>query len=110
MSKNPAPKKRQLRVANKSESGGHTVTEPTASISLLQRVGIGRALRPITRPLAAIGRRIVPPYFRTSWHEPRQVPWPNHKQTRQLTSAVIIFAVVFGVLVAVFDYGLDKLF
>jgi preprotein translocase SecE subunit len=38
------------------------------------------------------------------------VEWPNGKQTRALTAAVILFSVVFGVIVAAFDYGLDKLF
>ena len=57
-----------------------------------------------------IGYVLVPPYIRNSWRELRFVTWPNRKQTWQLVNAVIIFSVVFGVLVAVVDYGLDKLF
>lgn len=57
-----------------------------------------------------IGRIIVPPYLRNSFKELRLVTWPNRKQTLQLTSAVIIFSVVFGIVVALFDFGLDKLF
>ena len=53
---------------------------------------------------------VAPPYLRGSWRELRQVDWPNRKQTRQLTGAVIMFAVVFGLLVAALDYGLDRLF
>lgn len=49
-------------------------------------------------------------YFTSSFKELKQVTWPNRKQTRQLTTAVIIFAVIFGLLIAGVDYGLDKLF
>ena len=57
-----------------------------------------------------IGLVIIPPYLRNSWKELRLVTWPNWKQSRQLTFAVLIFAVVFGAAVATVDYGLDKLF
>jgi preprotein translocase SecE subunit len=57
-----------------------------------------------------VGRIFVPPYVRNSFKELRQVTWPDRKQTLQLTSAVIIFSVVFGIVVALFDFGLDKLF
>lgn len=64
----------------------------------------------IGKVLRFIGRFLFPRYFRNSWRELRLVAWPTGKQTRQLTAAVLIFAVVFGALVAVVDYGLDKLF
>ena len=57
-----------------------------------------------------IGYILVPPYFRNSWRELKRVTWPTRKQSRQLTTAVMLFAVVFGVLIASVDYGLDKLF
>lgn len=38
------------------------------------------------------------------------VTWPSRQQTRQLTFAVILFSIVFGILVALVDFGLDKLF
>jgi preprotein translocase subunit SecE len=53
---------------------------------------------------------IVPRYFRNSWAELRRVTWPGRKETRQLTSAVLVFAVIFGILIATVDYGLDKVF
>lgn len=77
---------------------------------------VGRGLRKIGRGLGRfkffriIGLVLWPPYFRNSWKELRQVTWPNRKQTRQLTIAVLIFAIIFGILVAVLDFGLDKLF
>lgn len=55
-------------------------------------------------------RYFIPKYFRSSWKELKEVTWPNRKQTTQLTIAVFIFAIVFGLLVAITDYGLDKIF
>jgi preprotein translocase SecE subunit len=57
-----------------------------------------------------IGLVVFPPYFRNSWRELRLVTWPTWKQSRQLTFAVLIFAVIFGAIVALVDYGLDKVF
>ena len=62
------------------------------------------------RPFRFIGRLLVPRYLRNSWRELRLVVWPTRRQTLQLTSAVVMFAIVFGAVVAAFDYGLDKLF
>ncbi len=55
-------------------------------------------------------RHFIPLYFRQSWRELRQVTWPGRKETWKLTLAVISFAIIFGVLVAIVDFGLDKLF
>ena len=55
-------------------------------------------------------RRVTPSYFRNAWQEVRQVQWPNRKETAKLTVAVFVFAALFGVIIAVTDYGLDKLF
>ena len=57
-----------------------------------------------------LGRILLPKYFRNSWKELKQVVWPTGKQTRQLTGAVLLFASVFGALVALLDFGLDKVF
>lgn len=80
---------------------------------------IGRPFRPVGRFLKWVGHFkvmrilgyiIVWPYIRNSWKELRAVTWPTKKESRRLTLAVIIFAVVFGILIAAVDYGLDKLF
>lgn len=55
-------------------------------------------------------RRIIPKYFRDSWAELKLVTWPGRKETWRLTFAVFVFAIVFGVLVAIVDKGLDTLF
>lgn len=52
----------------------------------------------------------LPPYIRNSWRELRLVTWPNFRETLDLTWAVIVFSIIFGLLVAVVDFGLDKLF
>jgi preprotein translocase SecE subunit len=55
-------------------------------------------------------RYFIPRYFKESWQELKQVTWPDRKETTKLTLAVFTFALIFGILVAVTDYGLDQLF
>lgn len=55
-------------------------------------------------------RSFIPKYFKESWAELRQVEWPDAKTTFKLTIAVFVFAIAFGLVIAVVDYGLDKLF
>lgn len=55
-------------------------------------------------------RRVIPVYFRGAWQELKLVSWPNSKETFKLTTAVIVFALIFGLMIAVVDYGLDKIF
>lgn len=55
-------------------------------------------------------RSFVPRYFIDSWKELKLVTWPNRKTTWQLTFAVFMFAFIFGALITVVDYGLDKIF
>lgn len=67
-----------------------------------------------TRPARFIGRILskvlLINYFRDSWRELKQVTWPGRRETLQLTFAVFAFALSFGLLIAVVDFGLDKLF
>jgi preprotein translocase SecE subunit len=72
-------------------------------------------LRPFkTRPARFVGRILskifLLGYIKNSWIEVRQVTWPGRKETRQLTLAVFAFALVFGLLITVLDYGLTKIF
>lgn len=120
------PGKARRRVRNVE-----TVRDVTNKNENEQQAGVGRQiwrgfswpLRMLGRGLTAVGRllnkvkifRIIgfilwPPYFRNSWRELRQVTWPNGKQSRQLTLAVILFATIFGLLIALLDFGLDKIF
>lgn len=92
-----------------------------SKLSRKRRLGqtIGKPFRPFGRllirierfkPIHWIGLILIPHYFRNSWRELRMVTWPSRRESRRLTSAVLVFAVVFGVLVAAVDYGLDKAF
>ena len=74
--------------------------------------GIGWVFSRLNRvkPLRILGFILVPPYFRNSFRELKNVTWPGFRLSRQLTTAVVLFAVVFGVLIAAVDFGLDKLF
>ena len=57
-----------------------------------------------------LGKILGISYFIGSWQELKLVTWPSLKQARQLTTAVIIFSIIFGGLIAAVDFGLDKLF
>lgn len=84
--------------------------------------GIAKVLRPLafllipfkTKPVRAIGRFLAAvllfKFFRQAWAELRQVQWPTARETVRLTVAVFIFSIVFGVIIALVDYGLDKVF
>jgi len=122
-SESTATPKRRLRAAapvsvrEQSERAQAKADQPSRRNRAGRIIGtpfrlIGRMVRPLGnfKPIRALGYVIAPPYIRNSWRELRQVTWPNRTQTRQLTFAVIMFSLVFGAVVAVTDYGLDKLF
>ncbi len=62
------------------------------------------------RGIRFIGRLLGLSYLRGSWQELKLVTWPTKREGRRLTTAVVIFSVIFGALIALVDYGLDKLF
>ena len=66
-------------------------------------------VRPVRFVFKWIGRILLPRYFRNSYKELRQVKWPSRRETWKLTFAVLIFATVFGALIAITDLGLDKI-
>ena len=67
-----------------------------------------------TKPARFIGRILASvllfKFFREAWRELRQVEWPTARETVRLTMAVFIFSIVFGAIIAITDFGLDKLF
>lgn len=72
-------------------------------------------LRPFkTRPMRFVGRVLskvlLVSYFAGAWKELRLVTWPGRRETRQLTLAVFAFAFVFGLIITIVDFGLDKVF
>ena len=86
---------------------GTAAAKPARGIARIFRY---QPFRFIGKAFRFVGRFPLLRYFAGSWRELRLVTWPNRRQTRQLTVAVLLFAVVFGALVSLVDYGLDKLF
>lgn len=82
---------------------------------------IGRFLKPFrfllrpfkTKPMRFIGKVLrkilLIDYFISSWYELRQVTWPTRKETIKLTFAVFIFAIAFGLFIAIADYGISRI-
>ncbi|MBA3758819.1 preprotein translocase subunit SecE [Candidatus Saccharibacteria bacterium] len=100
------PKKRRLHNATKS------VARPLGAARRLGR----KEYHPVKLPDNKTGkfltanRKLTPKFFREAWAEVRMVIWPNRKETTKMTIAVFIFALTFGAIIAVVDYGLDRLF
>jgi preprotein translocase SecE subunit len=128
--KKPASKKRRLRqpetVRQKAETASKTKATPKPRrvkqtiksvgkpVTAARRIGGKEYYLPL--PDNKFGRflnkrrHIIPRYFRESFRELKEVTWPDRKQTTQLTLAVFIFSITFGIFVAVTDYGLDRIF
>ena len=107
-----APESVRERAAKASEAAAVAPKERQPRKIFAPFRAIGRVLRRVERfkPIHIIGLVIVPRYLRNAWKELRQVTWPNRLETLRLTTAVIIFSVVFGILIAITDFGLDKVF
>lgn len=123
MAETAKPKRRMVKkaetVREKAEKSGQPKPPKKRGVLRLALSYIFAPFRWIGRQIAKLGRfkvfRILgkilwPTYFRNSWKELRQVTWPTGRETWQLTLAVIIFSIIFGVIIAVVDYGLDKSF
>ena len=65
---------------------------------------------PITRPAGLLGRVLLPRFLKNSWSELKLVTWPGWSESRRLTFAVIVFAIIFGLSIAGVDWVLDKFF
>ncbi len=55
-------------------------------------------------------RRFTPGYFRSSYQELKLVTWTSRRETWKLVIAVFIFSIAFGLVIAIVDFGLEKLF
>ncbi len=102
--------KKPRRIRSSSEISGKKSTEakkPSDAVAKGNKHGI---LHAITRPLRWFGTHVVPKYIRNSFAELRNITWPTLKQSRQLTTAVVLFAIIFAIFVSSIDYGLDKVF
>lgn len=57
-----------------------------------------------------LGYILFIPYIRSSLVQLRQVTWPSWILSLRLTWAVLVFSIFFGLILAIVDFGLDKLF
>lgn len=130
-----APRKKRIRkvetVRERAEKAQKSVDKPKRIRSTATKatkpfkliwLGLVTVLRPFrfvlkpfkTRPARFIGRILANVlflgYVRNSWKEVKQVTWPSRKETLRLSLAVFVFAFVFGVTIAITDYGLDQVF
>jgi preprotein translocase SecE subunit len=103
------PKKRRIRQA---ETVRDKVEKNSAAAEKKPKRRVKSTAGVIAKPFKVfrVLRFIIPPYFRNSWKELKEVTWPGRRETLQLTFAVFMFAIVFGILVGFTDYGLDKVF
>ena len=59
----------------------------------------------LIRPFVYLGR-----YLRDSWHELRQVRWPNRKTALKIVLAVIVYTIIFVVFISLLDLFFSWLF
>ncbi|MEO7364369.1 MAG: preprotein translocase subunit SecE [Candidatus Saccharimonadales bacterium] len=124
-SKNAKPRKRIVKNPETFREKALKATEqsdkPTRRSRARQRSGklVSPVFRPVGRtagkvfrrkPFRILGRILLPTYLRSAFSELREVQWPKWKTARDLTFAVLVFAIAFGVVIAIVDYGLDRLF
>lgn len=119
-----AEKAKKRRVVKTTETVRSRSEKSTAGKTrrlniLTKRAGSNKAPRKeyqLPMPDNKIGRlmrrrvRFVPKYFREAWSELKQVTWPSRRETIKLSLAVFVFALIFGGLIWLVDYGLDNLF
>jgi preprotein translocase SecE subunit len=122
MAEKPADKKRRIknpetfreRLQKGAEAGEKTSTASRIKQTggqLSKSAGSARARRGASRVFNSRPFKIIiPKYFRGSWQELKLVTWPGWNEGRRLTSAVLIFAIIFGAVIAGVDWVLDKFF
>ena len=127
MAEQPAKKKRRIKnpesFRERIQKSSEASAKPSRSARLtpvrraaswlfrpITRLYASKPLKPVRKVLSVVGKVVFPKYFRQSWQELKQTSWPNWQESRRLTSAVLIFAIVFGAAIALVDWGLDKVF
>ena len=110
-------KKQQTSFRQKAEKAAANSDQPRRLHATRARAtaplrAVGKIARKANKvkPLRILGFIIVPPYFRNSFRELRQVTWPKGRDSLRLTGSVIVFAIGLGVMVAAVDFVLDKVF
>ncbi|MDQ3158999.1 MAG: preprotein translocase subunit SecE [bacterium] len=65
-------------------------------------------LKPVQVVLRFLGKILFINYAIASFNEVKQVIWPSRSETIKLTTAVIMFAAVFALIVSSADWVIDK--
>lgn len=113
------PSVRDLASVKKSKSSKKRILKARSNASASAKkhfTKLNREFYPIKMPDNKLGRFLgkkrsfIPKYFKEAWAEIKLTTWPNRSETIRLTIAVFIFSIVFGLFVAILDFGLDKLF
>ncbi len=94
--------------SSRLKQGAGKLAQPVRSTA--NKATSSKQLGPVRKVMHLVGKVLLPTYVRNSWQELKLVTWPTWTQSRKLTVAVMIFAIIFGALIATVDYGLDKLF
>lgn len=93
------------------QAGGKVATPVAMPVrQTFRRVYDSKPFAPVRFVLKIVSKVLFLSYFLKSWQELRLVTWPSWKESQRLTFAVLVFAVIFGAVIAGVDYGLDKVF
>ncbi len=106
--------------ANESGSSEKATKKPAKTVSKTASAKKSTTKEKVTKPAKVTKARkpiklfapfvAVKNYVVNSWHELKQVHWPNRKQTWILTIAVIIFSLLLGAVIFGLDAGFTYLF
>lgn len=75
---------------------------------LVKAIWKSRVFTPIRFIFKILSKILLISYFANSWKELKQVTWPTNRTTWRLTGAVLVFAIIFGLMVAGLDFVLEK--
>ena len=93
---------------------GNLPKQPKMTASAVSNLSGRIKLPPKVKKLAGYAllplKKLTPRYFKNAWAELGLVTWPTRRESWRLTGAVFIFAIVFGLMIAGVDKGLDEIF
>ena len=107
-SKKPVKPKIRTKVKKVLAWPFRTLAKPFRALN--KKLARFRLYRLLTRLVKFLSKILLINYLIGSWQELKLVTWPSRRESWRLTFAVLIFAIVFGALVASLDFGLNHLF
>lgn len=76
----------------------------------VRKIARSRVFAPVRFLWRVLKKILLVDYFKGSWEEIKLVVWPNNKTTWRLTFAVILFAIIFGLVIAGLDWVFERVF